>query len=111
MSTWGSYNGQSIYRNEAEPQASLRGASIAPTRSNEGKVARAFVDKTNVLVFNSELFARMVMAYGGQGMQDRTLDIAKAFIRALADQYDVGIVNDATVDAKRLLDTMAVYKM
>lgn len=94
-----------------EPSATLGGASIASPRSIEGKAAKVFIDKTNVLVFDETIFAEMILAIGGQGMQPRVMEIVKALIRNLAREYDNGVINAATVEARRLMDTMENYNM
>ena len=99
------------HRPTPDTRATLSGQGITAVRSTEGKAAKAFVDKMNVMVFNEAIFAELVIAIGGDAMTPRVMEIVKALIRNLADSYDCGIVNAATIEAKRLLDTMEHYRM
>lgn len=84
---------------------------IVAVRSNEGKAAKAFIDKINTLAFSEHMFAEMLLALGGQALTPRIMAIVKAIIRNLAGYYDFGHVTNETVDAKRLMDTLDHYGM
>lgn len=103
---------QQNWQGEPAPEsARLSGRAIASPRTDEGKFAKTFIAKTNLITFDPTAFAIMVNAIGGQQMQPRVMEIVKAMIRNLSDAYDAGIVNSATVDAKRLADTMDRWQM
>lgn len=100
-----------MYQHRVEPSATISGQGMSAIRSTEGKVARMFIEKTNLMYFDADTFAEIALVLGGQPMQPRLMAIVKALIRNLAQDYDLGVVNDATIEAKRLMDTMEHYKM
>lgn len=89
----------------------LGGQSVTSPRGPAGKFAKQFVEKTSPITFNATEFAMVVNAIGGRQMQPRVMEIVKALITDLAMQYDAGIVNSATADAKRLRDSIEQWNM
>jgi hypothetical protein len=94
-----------------EPGARVTNQGITALRSDEGKAAKAFIDKINSFSFNEALFAEMVLALGGMALTPRIMRIVKALIRSLGGAYDDGNVNAETIEARRLMDTLDHYGM
>lgn len=96
------------------PVASAAEKDTAPTsyRTTEGKIARKLGEMLNVFAFDATTFAYMLKVEAGPALKRRVMDIVIALIKDYADDYDRGIANDqASIDAKRLKDTLDQFKM
>lgn len=81
--------------------------SVDP-RSTTGKAAKKFKEALDSRSFSPEIFA-YIMANGTPLEKEATMRVVKAFIACLADQYCIGEVNEVTLDAMRLHDTIQRY--
>ncbi|AXH49320.1 hypothetical protein HWB76_gp080 [Streptomyces phage Blueeyedbeauty] len=61
--------------------------------------------------FDVNIFARNMMAHGNPLLRDRMMQLALAFIDAGAEMYDSCMIEDGTVQAKRLKETADLYQM
>ncbi|QIN94195.1 hypothetical protein PP459_gp038 [Streptomyces phage Wakanda] len=76
-----------------------------------GKAGKAFMKAMDSLSFDANIFAYYVVAQCRGILRKRLLQVVFAIIRSLADHYDSGDMDEETTNAKRLMDTMAVYGM
>jgi len=75
------------------------------------KAGKAFVKALDSLSFDANIFAYYVVSHCRGVLRKRLMAVVFAFIRSLSERYDVGDMDDETMNAKRLMDTMATYGM
>jgi len=81
------------------------------TRGVTGKAASKFAEMIGHADFNPVVFGYAATNGQSAAMQDVMMSAMIGVINSLAAQYDAGIINDATMNAKRLKDTVEVYDM
>jgi hypothetical protein len=84
---------------------------VSRAQSIEGKTANKFIAGIECISFNPIAFGYILVNAAPRVLHDRIMAAAKSIITSMADQYDAGVCNDATMDAKRLQDTMNLYGM
>ncbi len=77
----------------------------------DGKAGSAFLKAINSYTLDPDTFAYWVVSHGGKAIRKRLLQVIFSLIRTLAEAYDSGDMDDETCNAKRLTDTMALYRM
>lgn len=90
--------------------------SATPTRSprsgdDTSKAGKAFVKAIGNLSFDTNAFAYYVVLTSRGALRKRLMQVVFAIIRSLSDHYDTGDMDDETMNAKRLMDTMALFGM
>ncbi|AXG66289.1 hypothetical protein SEA_ANNADREAMY_204 [Streptomyces phage Annadreamy] len=61
--------------------------------------------------FDVNIFARNMMAHANPLLRDRMMQLALAFIDAGSEMYDACMIEDGTVQAKRLKETADLFQM
>jgi len=85
--------------------------SIPRQMDSTGKAGKALVKAMDSLTFDANIFAYYVVSQCRGILRKRLMAVVFAIIRSLSDHYDVGDMDDETMNAKRLMDTMALYGM
>jgi hypothetical protein len=76
-----------------------------------GKAGKAFLKAIDTLSFDANIFAYYLVSQCRGILRKRLMAVVFAIIRSLCDNYDMGDIDDETMNAKRLMDTMALYGM
>jgi hypothetical protein len=76
-----------------------------------GKAGKAFVKALGSLSFDANLFAYYVVSHARGALRRRVMSVVFALVKTFADAYDHGDMDEDTMNAKRLTDTMALYHM
>ncbi|AVD99395.1 hypothetical protein SEA_BILLNYE_224 [Streptomyces phage BillNye] len=80
-------------------------------QSSEGRAAQSVLKGIDGLGFDSEIFAYILVSHGGKALRKRIMKVVFSIIRTLAETYDAGDMDDETCNAKRLTDTMELFRM
>lgn len=71
-----------------------------------GKEAKRFGKAIASYAFNPSVFAYALVQFGGAAMYPRIMEVMKAVIGILARYYDAGEITDATMEAKRIQESI-----
>jgi len=76
-----------------------------------GKAGKAFLKAIDGLAFDARVFAYWVTSNATGLLRKRVMTIVIALIRSWAEEYDSGMMDETTTNAKRLYDTVSLFRM